>query len=104
MLLRLIDLFIAAAKNYVSRRNKLNTTNRLQHAIDAATATHQAGASVADIISAADAVLSASGEFGKSLDRSIRRVVRQVTGLELQPGQGHGGRRADGTISYRGDV
>jgi outer membrane receptor for Fe3+-dicitrate len=81
---------------------EMNMTNRLQTAIDAATAKHQAGADVADVVAAAHTVLSASGEFGKSLDRSVRRVVRQVTGLELQPGQGHGSRRADGTISYRG--
>ncbi|ADU99467.1 hypothetical protein [Alicycliphilus denitrificans] len=77
-------------------------TNRLQLAIDAATAKHQAGADVADIVAAAHAVLSASGEFGKGLDRSVRRVVRNVTGLDLEPGQGHGNRRADGAINYRG--
>ncbi len=77
-------------------------TNRLQLAIDAATAKHQAGADVSDIVSAARSALAGAGEFGKSLDRSTRRAVRQVTGMDLQPGEGHGTKRADGTISYRG--
>ena len=79
----------------------METTNRLQAAIDAASEKQQAGADLAVITAAARQVLAGAGEFGKSLDRSARRVVLQVTGTRLEPGAANGRRRADGSVSYR---
>ena len=76
--------------------------NRLQIAIDAAAQQHHAGVDMPTIISATRTALANAGEFGKNLDRSVRRVIRQATGVTLEPGAGHGSRSADGGINYRG--
>lgn len=75
--------------------------NHLRPAIDAATQAQQSGAELADITRAAHDELERAGEFGKSLDRNTRRVVRQVTGVRLEPGEGHGKHLANGLVIYR---
>jgi hypothetical protein len=76
-----------------------NTSNK---AMSAARACHAANGTPTDVASAARMVLENAGGFGKDLDRKVRRMCKTVTGVDLQPGEGHGHIKIDGGVSYRG--
>lgn len=76
--------------------------SRFEKAMSVTVEKHQSGASIEETTAAARKILAESGLFGKKIDHDTRRLVAKVTGVELDPGQGHGTKNADGSISYRG--
>jgi hypothetical protein len=75
--------------------------NRLQDAIECAKRLNGIGAELSVIINNVKCILQQSGDFGKILDRSVRRAIKSGAGYRLMPGECHGKVLEDGAVNYR---